>query len=91
MTFSNSSHSITFRLDSQEYDRLLKAVSKRDATISEFTRIAVLNGVVACSLERFVRDELESLMISLDMFDAKMRELRRQILQLATKTNAVPN
>jgi hypothetical protein len=83
MSPSNRSRSITFRLDTREYDQLIKAVSSRRASISKFSRTAVINSITAHSLERFVNDELETLMRSLEVFDTKMRDLRRQILQLA--------
>jgi hypothetical protein len=91
MPLSNRSRSITFRLDTREYEQLIKAVSSRRASISKFTRAAIINSIMADSLERFVNDELETLMRSLQMFDTKMRDLRRQILQVATKVDSFIN
>jgi hypothetical protein len=91
MPLSNRSRSITFRLETREYEQLIKAVSSRRASISKFTRAAVINSIMADNLERFVNDELETLIRSLEVFDTKMRDLRRQILDLAAKTDPFIN
>jgi hypothetical protein len=91
MPLSNRSRSITFRLETREYEQLIKAVSSRRASISKFTRAAVINSIMADNLERFVNDELETLIRSLEVFDTKMRDLRRQILDLAAKADPFIN
>jgi hypothetical protein len=92
MLLTNRTHAITFRLGAREYEELVKTVaSKGSRSVSEFTRSAVLNSIITDRLDQFLEDELEALMNSLDAFDAKVRDLRRQIRQLALKANSPSN
>jgi hypothetical protein len=82
-------HAITFRLCNKEYQELVKAVSNRGArSVSEFTRSAVLNGIVAENLDQFLEEELNGLVSRLEAFDAQVRELRRHIRQLLTTADS---
>lgn len=77
------SHAITFRLGAGEYEELLNVVERVGArSISEFARTAVLNSIIAGILDRSINNDLESLVVSLEAFDARIRELRRHIRQL---------
>lgn len=92
MPLTNRTHAITFRLGTREYEQLVKTVASRGArSLSEFTRAAVLSSIVADSLDQFLKEELEALMSSLDAFDMKVRDLRRQIRQLAIKSDSPIN
>lgn len=92
MPLTNRTHAITFRLGAREYEELVKTVaSKGSRSVSEFTRSAVLNCIITDRLDQFLQDELEALMCSLDAFDTKVRDLRRQIRQLAIKADSPIN
>jgi hypothetical protein len=78
-------HAITFRLGEREYDELVKAVAARGTrSISEFTRAAVMNKVLAEQMSRFLEDELDTLGNRLEAFDTTLRELRRHIRHLVS-------
>jgi len=86
MTPDNRTHAITFRLGTREYEQLMKTVSTRGArSLSEFTRTAVLSSLVTDTVDEFVKQELQTLIETLDAFDAKLRELRRQLHQVAIR------
>jgi len=92
MPLRNRTHAITFRLCAREYEQLVKTVTSRGArSLSEFTRAAVLSSIVTDTLDQFLEEELNALMSSLDAFDAKVRDLRRQIRQLAIKSDSAVN
>jgi hypothetical protein len=92
MPLTNRTHAITFRLGAREYEELVKTVaSKGSRSVSEFTRSAVLNSIITDRLDQFLESELEALMSSLDAFDTKVRDLRRQIRQLAIKPDSPIN
>ena len=57
--------------------------------MSEFARTAVLNSIVADNLDRFLDDELNSLVVCLESVDARVRGLRRHIRQLLTASDLV--
>jgi hypothetical protein len=83
----NKTHAITFRLGAKEYEQLVKTVSIRGSrSLSEFTRSAVLSSLVTESVDQFLREELDALMASLDAFDGRVRDLRRQLRQLAIRS-----
>jgi hypothetical protein len=87
MPIVNRTHAITYRLGAREYEELLKTVASTGArSLSDFTRSAVLNQIVAESLDLFLKEQIDPLMSSLDAFDAKVRDLRRQIRQLTAKS-----
>lgn len=76
-------YSITFRLGSREYEELVKAVSTHGSrSVSEFTRMAVINSIVAANVNDFLDTEFNGLVSHLEAFDAKLRELRRNMRQL---------
>jgi hypothetical protein len=88
MSLINRTHAITFRLDAREYEQLLKTVANTGArSLSYFTRTAVLNQIIADSLNNFLKEELDTLISSLDSFDSKVRDLRRQLRQFTTKSD----
>lgn len=90
MPLRNKTHAITFRLGSREYQELVKAVQCRGArSVSEFTRTAVLNRVVAENLQQFLENDLKTLVARLEDFDEKVRDLRRQIRDLLTNSECV--
>jgi hypothetical protein len=92
MPLTNRAHAVTFRLGAREYEQLVKTVANTGArSLSEFTRMAVLNQIVADSLENFLKEELNALMNSLDEFDLKVRDLRRQIRQFANRPDSQVN
>jgi hypothetical protein len=89
MPIGNRSHAITFRLGAREYEELVKVVANTGArSLSDFTRMAVLNQIVAQNLESFLKEQIDPLMNSLETFDAKVRDLRRQIRQLNAKAES---
>jgi hypothetical protein len=91
MTSENKTHAITFRLGTKEYEQLIQTVNNRGArSLSDFTRTAVLSCIVSDHMEQLLRCELESLMTSLDAFDGRVRDLRRQLRQLAIRADS-PN
>ena len=90
MSLKNRSHAVTFRLGTGEYEELVKVVSQKGArSMSEFARTAVLNSIVADNLDRFLDDELNSLVVCLESVDARVRGLRRHIRQLLTASDLV--
>lgn len=90
MALKTRSHAITFRLGTGEYEELVKVVSQKGArSMSEFARTAVLNSIVADNLDRFLDDELNSLVVCLESVDARVRGLRRHIRQLLTASDLV--
>jgi hypothetical protein len=89
---TNRTHAITFRLAAREYEQLVKTVAgKGIRSLSEFTRTAVLNQMVGDSLDRLLKDELDTLMNSLEEFDMKVRDLRRQLRRLAANSDSPIN
>jgi hypothetical protein len=92
MPVTNRAHAVTFRLGDREYEQLVKTVAPTGArSLSEFTRTAVLKQIIADSLDHFLKEELNTLMKSLDEFDSKVRDLRRQIRQFATRSDSQVN
>jgi hypothetical protein len=92
MPFTNRAHAVTFRLGAREHEQLVRTVaSKGSRSLSEFARTAVLNEIVADGLDKFLKKELNALMDQLDEFDAKIRDLRRQIHQFSTRSESQPN
>jgi uncharacterized protein (DUF1778 family) len=90
MPLRTRTHPITFRLDADEYEELVKVAAHRGArSIAEFTRTAVLNSIAAESLDKILDTELDSLMGSLEAFELKVRGLRRHIRQLLIATDPV--
>jgi uncharacterized protein (DUF1778 family) len=89
MPIVNRTHAITYRLGAREYEELVKTVANTGArSLSDFTRSAVLHQIVAESLEMFLKEQIEPLMIALDAFDSRARDLRRQIRQLTANSDA---
>lgn len=83
MALTNRPHSVTFRLGEREYEELVKAVTTQGArSLSEFTRTAVINSIIAANVDHFLDSELNALVCRLEAFDAKVREFRRNIRQL---------
>jgi hypothetical protein len=92
MPLTNKAHAVTFRLGTREYEQLVRTVAtKGSRSLSEFTRTAVLNQIVADGLDKFLKDELNALMDTLDEFDAKVRDLRRQIHQFSMRSDSPSN
>lgn len=90
MPLRTRSHPITFRLDAGEYEELVKVAAHRGArSIAEFTRTAVLNSIVAETLDQILDTELDSLVNSLEAFEVKVRSLRRHIRQVLMATDPV--
>jgi hypothetical protein len=92
MPGNGKTHAITFRLGAREYEQLLKTMAHRGSrSLSEFTRSAVLSSIVIDGVDQFLKEELDLLMSTLDEFDTKVRDLRRQLRQLAMKSSAPTN
>jgi hypothetical protein len=90
MSLKTRPHAITFRLGASEYAELVKVVSQKGSrSMSEFARTAVLNSIVADSLDQFIDEELNALMVCLETVDVKVRGLRRHIRQLLTASDLV--
>jgi uncharacterized protein (DUF1778 family) len=84
MAATARTHSITFRLAENEYQELVSAASTCGAkSISEFSRAAVLNKMSAEHLSNFFEEEVNALVGRLEAFDAKLRDARRRVRQLA--------
>jgi hypothetical protein len=88
MPIVNRTHAITYRLGTREYEELVRTVASTGArSLSDFTRMAVLNQIVSESLDLFLTEQIDPLMSSLDTFESRVRELRRQIRQLNAKSD----
>jgi len=89
---TGKTHAITFRLGTREYEQLMKTIASRGSrSVSDFTRSAVLSSMVLDDIHQFLQEDLDVLMSTLDEFDTKVRNLRRQLRQLTLKSSAAAN
>jgi len=81
-------HAITFRLAENEYRELIDMVSSLGAkSISDFSRSAVLSKLATEQLCSFFEEEVSTLAVRLEAFDTKLREARRHVRQLVSRTS----
>ncbi len=86
----NRSHAVTFRLGEREYKDLLNTVALQGArSLSDYTRAVVMNKVTEALTNRYLEDEICSLSSRLEAFDVALRDLRRHLQELLSRTNGI--
>jgi hypothetical protein len=79
----NKTHAVTFRLDEDEYQELMRIVVSRGArSISDFARSAVMAKIASASGRHISRDDLKTLTARLEAFDLTLRDLEHHVLEV---------
>jgi uncharacterized membrane protein YheB (UPF0754 family) len=81
------SHAVTFRLAEREYRDLVNIVAQQGArSLSDYTRAIVMNKVAEALTDKYVEDEICSLSSRLEAFDVALRDLRRHVHEILSRT-----